>query len=306
VLGIDDRDDPERLVDLTPLDRGSLIHLVLERFLGEILDQRIPEPDEPWSTADRRRLAQLADEAFAEVEAAGRTGRRLRWQFTRRRLHAELQAFLDADEAHRRETRSWPERVEFPFGLDGAEPVVLELADGRSLAFRGRADRLDRTADGRLLVFDYKTGNARAYRKLATDDPVSGGTTLQLGLYAEAGLQLLGAESASAHYWMVGSRGDGQRHGYAWTDERRHRLLEVVEAIVAGIDAGVFAMVPGEPETWRNTHESCVYCAFDRVCPRNRGEQARAKSGSPELAVRIPLTTDWTPETDAVHRGGDR
>ena len=71
--------------------------------------------------------------------------------------------------------------------------------------------------------------------------------------------------------------------------ERRQRLIDVVTTIVDGIDAGIFPAVPGEWNNFRNTHENCTYCEFDRVCSRDRGEHAEAKVGAPELRIRERL-----------------
>jgi hypothetical protein len=81
----------------------------------------------------------------------------------------------------------------------------------------------------------------------------------------------------------------GDHHGYEWTADRRARLLDVLGAIVDGIEGGMFAAVPGEWSSWRNTNEECTYCAFDRVCPRDRGEHADAKAASAPLRLRDRL-----------------
>ncbi len=292
VLGLSDRDDPERTIDLDPLNRGTAMHDVLERFIGEAIAADRPDPQEPWSAADHARLAEIALSIFDDTEARGLTGRTLHWKLQRSELINQLLEFLERDDEHRAATRSRPVQVEFNFGLDGAPPVLLELADGRRLQFRGRVDRIDRDVDGRFLVSDYKTGNGDRYKNIDTGDPVQAGTTLQLGLYAEAARQLLNADEVSSHYWIVGSGRNPGRHGYEWTPARRERLIEVVGAIADGIEAGVFPVVPGDWDTWRSTHDNCTYCAFDRVCGRSRGEQATAKQGAPELEIRGTLDFD--------------
>jgi hypothetical protein len=211
---------------------------------------------------------------------------------------ALLDEFLDADELHRRTSGSSPIRVELPFGLDGADPVVLELGDGRTLRFRGKADRVDRRDDGHVFVSDYKTGKGAEYAKIHEGDPVRGGTTLQLGLYAEAARQLLGADDVDAHYWMVNTKVNHRREGYRWTGERRERMLSVLGTIAEGIEGGVFSAEPGEWDSFRGTHGNCVYCPFDSVCPTARGEQAVAKRNAPEIELRDGLAFD----ADAVDR----
>ena len=292
VLRLDDRDDPERIVDLSPIDRGSGVHKVLERFLEEVIADGAPAPDEPWSAAHRARVQELAQEVFEEYEALGRTGRPVHWKVARRTILALLDAFLTADDDHRARRAAVPVATELAFGLDDQEPVVVELADGRTIRFRGRADRVDATAPGGHVVSDYKTGKGSKYEKIDEGDAVRGGTLLQLGLYAESAIQRLGASEPHTQYWMVDEASGFAPHGYPWTADRRARFLEVVTAIVDGIEGGVFAAVPGEWDSWRRTHHNCRYCAFDDVCPRDRGDHADVKVHAPELRVRDVLEAE--------------
>ncbi|MFP3906788.1 MAG: PD-(D/E)XK nuclease family protein [Acidimicrobiales bacterium] len=300
-LGLRDRDDPERIREIDPRDRGSAVHTALERFFAEVIEAGSPHPDTPWSPAQRERLGQIAAEVFDDYESQGRTGRPILWRLERERLHALLDGFLTADDQRRAAWRSRPRSVELPFGLDDADPVVLGLSDGRTLRFRGKADRVDRTEDGRWVVIDYKTGKGTRFRGL-DDDPFLSGTTLQLGLYAEAARQRLGGLDASAYYWMVDEAARYATFGYAWTPERRDRFLDLVGAMVEGIEAGVFPATPGEYDHFRRTHDACAYCDFDRVCPVDRGERAEAKVDAPELAVRrrlVPLAAE-SAESDSA------
>lgn len=296
-LGLAERDDPERLVDITPLDKGSGLHLVLETFIRELLDgDQMPQPDQSWTDHHRARVMALAAEVFDTYEAQGRTGRPVRWQITREELLILLGDFLDADDLHRRTQRASPIDVELPFGKGDAAPVVIDLPDGRALRFRGVADRLDRGEDGRIFVTDYKTGKGKEYRGIEAGDPVKEGTTLQLGLYAEAARQLLGADDVDARYWLVNRAANHERVGYQWTEDRRDRLVEILTVIADGIEGGEFATNPGEWSSFRATNENCSYCPFDAVCDRERGEQALAKHDA--LVHRPGLT--WVDPADEV------
>lgn len=288
VLGLGDRDDPERVAELSALDRGSGVHLALERFYEEVIESGVPDPDQPWTPEQHERLRVIADEVLADYERRGRAGRPVSWKLTRGDVLAMLDEFLHADDAFRSATGMRPDRVELPFGMDGAEPVTLELPGGRKLSFRGKADRVDVGDDGRVAVTDYKTGKGTGYEALE-DDPVTGGTTLQLGLYAEAARQQLGADQVDSHYWMVNVEAGFRRVGYSWTEDRRERFIEVVTAIVDGVEGGMFAAVPGDWNHFRGTNDNCAYCEFDPICPRDRGEHAEAKLGAPELQARKPL-----------------
>jgi RecB family exonuclease len=289
VLRLGGREDPERILELGHTDRGSAVHEILERFFTEQIAAGPPDPSTPWSPAQRERLAAIADEVFDQLEATGKTGRRLHWQLQRRELAILLDEFLSTDDDYRAQHQATPVRAEQPFGAAGEPPVEIELADGRVVRFRGYADRVDCTPTGYHLVTDYKTGKGDKYGKF-DEDPTQAGTTLQLGLYSEAAVQLLGATSAQAHFWMVNSEAASPHIGYQWGPEQRERFVEVVGAIVDGIDRGVFAATPGEWDSWRGTHATCRYCDFNELCPVDRGEFAELKATAPELEVRSVLT----------------
>lgn len=288
VLGLGGRDDPERIIDLGGLDRGSAVHEILERFLAGEIEAGPPAPGVPWSEVQRARLAAIAGEVFDHLEATGRTGRPLHWRLERHRLAGLLDDFLTEDDHYRAGRGAVPGRVEQPFGAAGVPPVVIDLGGGRSVRFRGYADRVDTTSSGHHLVIDYKTKQG-GYEKIHEGDCTEGGTTLQLGLYSEAAIQILGAGSAEARYWLLGDDLRPAPRGYPWDDARRERFLEVVGGIVDGIDAGVFAANPGEWDGWRGTHANCRWCEFDGLCPAGRGELAALKAGAPELGVREVL-----------------
>lgn len=300
-LGLAERDDPERLIDITPLDKGSGVHLVLETFIRELLESgEMPAPNQSWTATHRARVGALAEEIFDAYEAQGRTGRPVRWRITRDELLILLDEFLDADDVHRLSELATPVGVELPFGMGDAIPVVIDLPDGRSLRFRGMADRIDRSDDGRTFVTDYKTGKGKEYRGIEKGDPVKEGTTLQLGLYAEAARQLLGAEEVDAHYWLVNRAANHSREGYPWTDERRDRLVEILTVIADGIEGGEFATSPGEFDSFIGTNKNCSFCQFDSVCDRERGEHAQAKE--PALTHRPGLV--WIDPDDLADGDG--
>ena len=285
VLRLSERDDPEDLVEIDPAERGSLVHEVLERFVGEAIARPggPPAPAEHWGDEDRRRIRAIAEEAFATREAAGLTGRPLLWRRTQREVLADLERFLEEDDARRAALGVRPLSVEMGFGTDGEPPLVLPLRDGRALTLRGRADRVDADADGNLVVLDYKTGRD-GYARLG-DDPVLAGTTLQLGVYAEAAQARHGGGAVDSEYWMTSSKGGFARRGYPWTDERRERFLDVVGVIVDGIESGTFPARPGPYDPFFGRHESCGSCDFDAVCPRDRDDHEQAKAGAPELSL---------------------
>lgn len=289
-LGLAERDDPERTVELSPLDRGTALHLVLERFFREMSTLGPVDPATPWAPEHRQRAHDIASEVFADLERRGLTGRSVTWATQRRDLDALIDEFLVKDDEFRAATGAVPTYFELPFGIEDRPPVDIEVDGADPIRFRGFIDRVDVTADGRVFVSDYKTGHGRQYKDLESGDPTMAGTMLQLGLYAEAAAQHLGADTVDTRYWMVNTTANHARYGYPWTSERRERLVEVLSTTVEGIEGGVFAAAPGEWQSFRMTYENCTYCDFDDVCPTDRAEQAAEKRHHPALEVRVALT----------------
>jgi len=81
------------------------------------------------------------------------------------------------------------------------KPNVLTVTDGSdSFRLHGVIDRIDRTADGRLLVIDYKTSGPWAF----TSRAVFEGKKLQLPLYALAARDALRlGDPVEGFYWHV-------------------------------------------------------------------------------------------------------
>ena len=289
VLGLGERDTPERVVEISAAERGTLVHRVLEDFIAEVLvrPEGKPAPDQAWTDDDRTRLHELAGEAFADVEARGLTGRPLTWRRTKDAVRSDLDLFLVKDDAHRMAQAVRPKRAEMAFGMNGAPNVAITLPSGRTLHFRGKADRVDEGDDGSLVVLDYKTGKGDGYKDLAKD-PVKAGQVLQLGIYAEAARAVVvGGEPVpvASFYWMVSDKGGFAQYGYQWDGEPRARFLEAVDTIAEGIERGIFPALPGDYNPFWSSYENCSWCAFDRICPRDRDDHQRAKAVAPELAL---------------------
>jgi RecB family exonuclease len=292
VLGLDEIERPEEILEISARDRGSLVHEVLEQFLGEEIARPRAErirPGEQWSDDARARLHELADAVCDRYERRGLTGRDLLWRIRKEQVHVDLDGFLAMDEAWRADLGMVPEAVEMAFGVEGAEPLQVELPGGRSLAFRGVADRVDLDAHGAPIVVDYKTGSARGFEKLSRD-PVARGRKLQLSLYAEAASRRFGVPAAAAYYWFPTRRGGNDARGYAFDPASRARFLAVLEEIVEGIESGVFPAEP-EAEAYPSGFENCRYCEFDRLCPSDRLVQQDAKAAAPQL-VRFRTLRD--------------
>ena len=286
---IDDTDDDHRI---SPLERGSLVHRILERWLTEALDRgAVPAPTDNWPDRWRKRLSTVGSEECDRLAARGLVGRRLYWEHDRRQILADLDRFLDFDDDQRARYVSRPAAAEFGFGMphspDG--PVVVDIGGKRSLRVRGSIDRVDETDAGGLLVVDYKTGSTRSYEKLGLDDPTLGGSRLQLVLYDLAARRLRGAsDSAEGYgaYWFVSSKGRFADIGYP-TNDARQPVLAAIGSVVDGIGAGLFPLHPEEPG-WK-PWVSCHYCEPDAMGTKDQWRDWQRKQRDPALAPYLDL-----------------
>lgn len=210
---LDPRDfdpDPEQLA------RGGLAHIVLRDVLEGL---RSETGSARLTTARLPRALQLLGVAIAEHEA----GRPLSASPERRlaalrRLEADLARYLDY--AARRESPLEPGELELGFGFEADDPAfadadgdvdaeadadgdgdpgdgarelpAFDLGDG--IRLRGRIDRVDRTADGEALVYDYKYKDAPIASRWVPDG------SIQMAVYMQVVEQLLGVRVAGGLY----------------------------------------------------------------------------------------------------------
>ena len=272
VLGVHPPERPEEVLEVEPRTAGTVEHRILERFVALELDRPPGErirPGEPWTEADHARLDEIATEVFADADATGLTGHPVLWGVDAEAIRRDVHRVLDADDAHRAQHGAVPEAVEHSFGPDTGNPVDLQLADGRTLSFKGFIDRIDRTTDGGAMVLDYKRASPRAYDELGTD-PVKRGRLLQLPLYGQAARNALGVDEVHVGYWFVSHRGGFAQVGYRLDDERFARFRQVVEALVAGIEAGDYPARPVDPLDGPHGASTCTWCDYQAACQVGR------------------------------------
>jgi RecB family exonuclease len=277
VLGITVPDDPERTLQMDPLDKGSLVHDVLERFVSGVI---------AGGPKDAAQLTAVAEAVFADYEARGVTGRDLFWQRDRARMLRDLLELL----AHDSEWPSTAVGTELRFGPP--EPVRFELGGGRAIAFRGAVDRIDEADDGGLVVIDYKTGSPTRYLGLTELDPTAGGRRFQLAVYALAARAALGLPGApvDAEYWFVTSKWRFRRIGYRVDDDVLARVREALGAVDELIGSGVFPAVP-TPEVFL-PYVECPFCDPDGLGPGERRREWERKRSAPGLEAFRELLGD--------------
>jgi len=312
LLGALPVDNPEEELSITPIDKGNLVHRALERFFGEVVarpPEARPTPRDPWTEADRQRMQAIGEEECLRYERLGLTGRPIFWRREKRRLLSDLQHVLRLDESHRLATGTTPVAVELAFGVprrDGEEvlpPVVIDLPEGRSIAVRGRADRLDVAGDGTIHVVDYKTGSSSKFKKLSEEEPVQRGSRLQLPVYGLAGRLHQGAPDAPvrAEYWFLNRKAKFERIGYQVSDDVLTIAADALSRIMSGIEAGLF---PPHPEDNTSTRPSrfvsCGTCDPDRLGTVELRQSWERKRGDALLAVYADFVEPLEAELEAL------
>jgi ATP-dependent helicase/nuclease subunit B len=257
--------DTKRWLD--PPAFGSLVHTVLERFVRQL--QKHGKPAE--FTRDWPMLSTILEEVVAEYQQhypLPSTGV-FRREF--RQIQATARIFLIEEEEYQRETGAWPLYLETTLGtrtgdsptpLDTPNPVVLSLPDGRRVRASARIDRidcLDSGAQGRLAIWDYKTGSPRRFQKT---DPFQKGRLMQSTLYAALVAQrlrdagLAGARVDSFGYFFPGTAGHGAR--VQWQPEELAAGQQIIQRLLQIVRQGAFLAT--------DEVEDCAYCQQRNAC----------------------------------------
>jgi RecB family exonuclease len=265
-----------------PLVQGGLMHAALERLYRERPGgDALPRPGSlpAWIARGRELVAVVAAEKELGTHPAERA--------MARRVERLLERFL-AEEAERETGGFEPWLLEAAFGERAeSERPTLEI-DGWGL--HGAIDRVDRDADGRAVVIDYKLSGSVTPREKFEEQ-----AKLQLPLYLLAVAEHWGAAPVAGLYHPL--RGSSARRprgvveadsapdlgGYDLYDrdvvdaagleellaDSRRRAGE----IVARMRRGEIRRDPGPRPGLRN-HDVCPpYCSFAPICRRDRAPQ---------------------------------
>jgi RecB family exonuclease len=311
VLRVPIVDDPDVQLEIAPMERGSLVHRTLDRFLRRVLDGEleVPGPFTPWSPAHHDLANRVLEEEMAEAEAAGIVGRELLWQSERQVLRREITHVLRADDARRATSSLTPLSSEQPFDdrprADGSSvgawaPLRVELSRGRSVTFRGQVDRVDVGPDGRVAIVDYKGKRGHRYDGISALQPLGKvGERLQLPVYAAVAAHALECEPGGVRADYVFTREPAKSLGYQLTDEIWTTFLDALEVIADAFDAGLYPPRPEQPK-WM-PFVPCEYCDPDGLGTAARYREWVRKRNDPRLRSYAVLVGELADEEG----GGD-
>ena len=287
LLNLQPLPDPED--DDSALKRGNLVHRILYRFYA--------------AHGEAAERAENLAENIAELRQQGREiaeEMRLTGFFWER----ELERLLGADDGEREgvlprflrlqaaaANPAMPTHFELSFGSypgmgerdqqsTTTSYAIGDPESGAEVRLSGKIDRIDRTADGRFVVFDYKTGRMPSVADMDT------GLNLQLPLYllaAESLFEDIGLrEGAGAAYLMLRDLEDCGRKGlfadathrnaayvasgrYGMYDHEEYRQrLDAVRGFVLSyarsMRRGVFRVTTHDPA------KICPHCPYQQSC----------------------------------------
>ena len=287
LLGLQPLQDPE--ADDSALVRGNLVHRILYHFY-----------------ADRGEAVERTENLTTSIAELGHRGRQIAAEmglvgfFWER----ELERLLGSDDGEREGVLprflrlqaaaadpAVPTHFELSFGsYPGIGPrdphstttpyAIGDPESGDEVRLSGKIDRIDRTADGRFVVFDYKTGRTPSVADIDT------GLNLQLPLYLLAAESLFGEiglrEGAGAAYLMLRDLEDCGRSGlfadaahrntayvasgcYGVYDHEAYRQrLDAVRGFVLSyaraMRRGIFHVTAHDPA------KICPHCPYQQSC----------------------------------------
>jgi ATP-dependent helicase/DNAse subunit B len=182
--------------DPEPLARGGLAHIALKDTLEGLRQQT----GSARLTLARLELARkLLHEALdRHADAFPLSVAPERVPGVRRRLEADLERYLE--HAAAQESPLEPTHLELSFGFDSHEHELPPLDIGGGVRLRGRIDRVDLTAAGEAVVYDYKGSQAPPAEKWV------GQRSLQVTLYMRAVEELLGRSVVGGFYQPLSGR----------------------------------------------------------------------------------------------------
>jgi ATP-dependent helicase/nuclease subunit B len=260
-------EEPEPLVRMDPLTRGSFFHRVQAEFL-RAMDQRGLLPIDPAQVGEAIRILEHAldqvDIEYAEMLAPAIE--RV-WKDEIGELRRDLGIWV----SRLAQQPEWiPTYFEFSFGLndEGRDPRSLAEAvtvDGR-FKLRGSVDLIERHATLDLLrITDHKTGRNRATPDLIVD----GGKVLQPVLYGVAIEQGLGRRVFEGRLYYCTTVGGFAQKEIPLNDYTRGQGLQVLEIVDRSVELGFLVAAPSEG--------ACRWCDFRGVCGPHEEERLKRK-----------------------------
>ena len=175
--------------DMDPMQRGSLLHKVLEKFIGKHLGEKLQEAQHGEL---QKELDGIFDVTCQEFADKGWLYPGDFWQHDKEQQRILLQRWLRSEIAYSEQGEWRPVSTEQAFGKKGRSEVTLDI-NGRRIYLNGKIDRIDRAGEA-YFITDYKSGDTPNKKAFADTD-------LQLPLYLlAAAMQNKGNVAGGGYY----------------------------------------------------------------------------------------------------------
>jgi len=265
---LEPREEPEPLVRMDPLTRGSLFHEVQAEFYRALKALGI-----------ERVTPALVPEA---VTLVGEIITRVAGEYEERLAPAIERVWKDEITDVSRDLGIWvrkladedvwiPEYFEFSFGLrdNGRDPRSVPdavLVDDRFL-LHGSVDLIERHAAGDTLrITDHKTGKNRSNRDLI----VGGGKVLQPIVYGLVVEQVLRHKVVEGRLFYATTAGGYASHVIPLEGYQRNQALQVLTIVDRAIELGFLPAAPDDG--------ACTWCDFKAVCGTREEDRVARKA----------------------------
>ena len=199
--------------DMDPMQRGSLLHKVLEKFISRHL--REPLPAAYWEEL-REELDTVFDDTCREFAEQGKLYAGDFWQHDKEQLRLLLEQWLRTEIYYSESGPMQPICTEMAFGW-GSDQVPMEI-EGKQIYLNGKIDRIDQAGNA-FYITDYKSGQAPKKTEFLH-------TNLQMPLYILAADRLVAAKeggtvTGGGYYALK----DGERQeSFLFADARKDSL----------------------------------------------------------------------------------
>ncbi len=268
---LEPRDEPEPLVRMDPLTRGSLFHKAQAEFFRALQQAGalpvtaagLPDAIRTLHDVVDRVAADYAEQLVPAIERVWRD----ELNELRRDLAIWVRRLVD-------DTPWVPTYFEFSFGLndEGRDPRSLPdpvIVDGR-FVLRGSVDLVEYRRDLDVFrVTDHKTGKDRSNRDLI----VGGGAVLQPVLYSVAVERGLGKKVVGGRLFYCTTVGGFREHTVPVDDFTRRQALQVLEIVDRAVEQGFLVAAPAE--------RACSWCDFRPVCGPREEDRVKRTNKAP-------------------------
>ena len=261
-------EEPEPLVRMDPLTRGSLFHAVQAEFYRALAAANaLPVTDATLPAAVKtldRVLDRVAGEYAERLAPAIERVWRDEIDDLRRDLGIWVRKLADGS--------AWePKYFEFSFGLsdEGRDPHSLKdpiVVDGR-FRLHGSVDLIEHRGDLDVLrITDHKTGKNRT----TSDLVVGGGKILQPVLYSMAIEQGLSKKVVEGRLFYCTTVGGFADRPIPINEYTKGQGLQVLTIVDRAVETGFLAAAPEK--------DACRWCDFRPVCGPREEERLRRKN----------------------------